>query len=239
MPEHHLGRAVADQDQLTPASSASSAAERRMRSTSRSPPRRFISISSRGSFPGAGVAGAGLRGRVLSWMLSIRRVSRSGPRLQARRESATATGSGSILAARRRARAFESRVASARGIASACSRSGKRRVTRREREAVVVADGRHGADLVSIEVAHDLLHDGELLGVLAPEVRGMRLHELEASGTVATREMAGPVVARGPPPLLQGRPRLQSPADELVGCRARAGRRPLRRRQLVARRRGG
>ena len=99
------------------------------------------------------------------------------------------------------------------------------RVARREREAVVVAHGRNGADLdIEIEIAHDLLHDRELLGVLATEVRSVRAYELEElhADRRNPAEVAGPMVALEAFRCSFGDdPGCEALRIELAGCRSK------------------
>ena len=172
--------------------------------------RRFISASSgSASFPGAGVEGAGVRGRVLTPRGGRCRSGAPGRRARrsrgwGRRGRRRRRTPGSIPAAARTARARSgSRVASARGIASARARSAGPRRAFRDESASPSASRTVVTTRISsprFEVADELLHDRDLLGVLAAEERELRpdeVEELQADGRDAA-EVAGPGVALEP-----------------------------------------
>ena len=117
-------------------------------------------------------------------------------------------------------------------------------VSRRERQAVRIADGRHRADLdLEIEIADEPPDHGDLLRVLLPEVGALRaddVEELQANRRDAA-EVAGAVVALEPardplhvdPGLEAGRvDLLRRGREEDVGARVR---RRARRRGLSSR----
>ena len=256
--EHHHRRRVADEHELDARLVRQPRGRRVVGGDHRRSGRRGASSrASSGSaqLPGRGRRRAGVRGRVLigspsSRTLSIRRVepTRAATASVGPSRSATATYSGSIPASAR----MRARATGVAGRERARDRERARRARRRkagvargEREAVGVAHGRDDADLeLEVQVADELLHDRDLLRVLAAEVRDVGpddREQLQAHGRDAA-EVAGPVPRpRARPPRPRARPRSRTPADRTPRPPARTGsrrRRPRPRARRASKSRG-